>query len=82
MDKIEKLEDIEMIVKYNADKFLKQLNKVVEELEKLEHTEIKVEIFQKQPEEKLKEEDMLRWVRNGGVLKVESEKQNKKEGTD
>jgi len=50
IDKIEKLEDIEIIVKCNADKFLKQLNKVVEELEELEHTEIEVETFQKQPE--------------------------------
>jgi hypothetical protein len=31
---------------------------------------------QKEPEEKLKEEDMLRWLRNGGVLKVESEKKD------
>jgi len=31
--------------------------------------------MEKEPEEKLKKEDMLRWLRNGGILKVESEKQ-------
>ena len=35
--------------------------------------------MEKEPEEKLKKEDMLRWLRNGGILKVESEKQE--EGT-
>ena len=35
--------------------------------------------MEKEPEEKLKKEDMLRWLRNGGILKVELEKQE--EGT-
>jgi len=38
--------------------------------------------MEKEPEEKLKKEDMLRWLRNGGILKVESEKQNEGEKTD
>jgi len=70
MKKIKKLEIPDLIVGnvYTNKQQIEIFNKINEIIDYLNQS-------QKEQEEELKEEDMLRWLRNGGVLKVESEKQ-------
>lgn len=48
---------------------LRKVNEIIGVLNQLQKQ------LDEKPEEKLKEEDMLRWLRNGGVLRIGKEKQ-------